>query len=185
MCFTIVACGYVPRCALDYSDAGEVRFQKILDIITECDLSIHDLSRVEVDPRPKLPRFNMPLELGADLGLRLKGPAAQRRRRTLILDALPHRYDQTLSDISGQDIEAHGNRADNVIACVRNWLNTNRGDAPPLPGAKALSDDYKAYSKLVPEIIRQFRLDPHAALSHVDFLYTVEAALPLIEVARA
>lgn len=180
MCFTILACGYVPRCALDYSDSGEVRFQKILDIITECDLSIHDLSRVEVDPRTKLPRFNMPLELGADLALRIKGPAQQRRRRTLILDTEPHRYDRTLSDISGQDIEAHRNDVDQVIGRVRDWLNANRSGDKPLPGAKALSGDYRTYLAIVPEVLRQFRLDEHERLSHPDFLYTVENTLPAI-----
>ncbi|MGH7010841.1 MAG: hypothetical protein ACREEX_08385, partial [Caulobacteraceae bacterium] len=49
MCFTIVACGYLPRCALDYSDSAAVRFEKILDLICACDLSIHDVSRVELD----------------------------------------------------------------------------------------------------------------------------------------
>jgi hypothetical protein len=29
---------------------------------------------VELDPDAHLPRFNMPLELGADLGFRLEGP---------------------------------------------------------------------------------------------------------------
>lgn len=185
MCFTILACGYVPRSALDYSDSGEVRFQKIVEIMSECGLSIHDLSRVELDKGSGLPRFNMPLELGADLGLRLKGPKLQRQRRTLILDAVAHRYDKTLSDISGQDIEAHGNKVEQIVGRVRDWLNANRGETPPLPGAKALYDDYKGYLKLVPDIARQFRLDEHSALAHVDYLYTVEMALPLIEAARS
>lgn len=88
MCFTILACGFVPRCALDYNDNGEVRFQKILDILCECDQSIHDLSRVELDGDSNLLRFNMPLELGADLGLRLKGGPKHRKRRTLVLEAV-------------------------------------------------------------------------------------------------
>jgi hypothetical protein len=46
-------------------------------MIAECDFSIHDISRVELDDHSRLPRFNMPLELGADLGLRLQGPALQ------------------------------------------------------------------------------------------------------------
>ena len=185
MCFTILACGYVPRCALDYSDSGEVRFQKIVEILSECGLSIHDLSRVELDKGSSLPRFNMPLELGADLGLRLKGPKPQRTRRTLILDTVAHRYDQTLSDISGQDIEVHANRVDQIIGRVRDWLNANHPGTTPLPGAKALHDDYKGYLKLLPNITKQFRLDEHGALAHVDYLYTVEIALPLIGAARA
>jgi len=67
MCFTIIDSGYVPRCALDFSDSGDSRFHKILDLIVQCGMSIHDLSRVQMDDETRLPRFNMPLELGADL----------------------------------------------------------------------------------------------------------------------
>jgi hypothetical protein len=98
MCFAIFACGFAPRCALDESDSAVVRFVRILDLIAACDLSIHDISRVELDRYSGLPRFNMPLELGADLALRLKGPAAQRRRRILMLDTEPNRYDQTFGN---------------------------------------------------------------------------------------
>lgn len=59
-----MACGYAPRCALDYSDSGVVRFTEIVNMITACDRSIHDISRVELDRKSRLPRFNMPLELG-------------------------------------------------------------------------------------------------------------------------
>lgn len=180
MCFTLLACGYTPRCALDYSDSGEIRFQKILDILTACDLSIHDMSRVELDVGTGLPRFNMPLELGADLALRLKGPPIQRRRRTLILDAEAHRYDKTLSDISGQDIAAHRNAVDDMIGCVRDWLNANRRSETPLPGARALCGDYAAYQAVVGDIVVALRLDDPGRMSHADFLYTVTQALLLI-----
>jgi hypothetical protein len=184
-CFAILACGYAPRCALDYSDSGAVRFAEIVKMITECDLSIHDISRVELDKDSQLPRFNMPLELGADLGLRLEGPAKQRARKILILDAESHRYDRTLSDISGMDIEAHGNNVDRVIKHVRDWLSANRGTGQPiLPGAAAITADYEAYLKIAPDIIAELRLDPHDDMPHGDYLHVVEYALPLIEAAR-
>jgi hypothetical protein len=111
-------------------------------MISQCDLSIHDISRVELDSRSKLPRFNMPLERGADLGLRLEGPARQGRRKALILDAEAHRYDMTLSDTSGMDIEPHANSVSEVVRHYRDWLNANREPgAPVLPGAAAISQD--------------------------------------------
>lgn len=181
MCFTILLCGYVPRCALDFSDSGESRFHKILGLIVDCGLSIHDISRVELDTASKLPRFNMPLELGADLGLRIKGPARQRDRRLLILDKEPHRYDVTASDLSGQDIEAHGGKDARIIAKVRDWLNAgNQGDRP-LPGPAAIQADYAAYRKIVPALIAAEKLDAYDKLSHPDFLWTVYAALEEIE----
>ena len=184
ICFTILACGYVPRCALDFSDSGTVRFQEIVKIITECSLSIHDISRVQLDETSQLPRFNMPLELGADLGLRLAGPALQRERKSLVLDAEKHRYDMTLSDISGMDIESHGNDVGRVIKHVRDWLNANRMDSPVLPGSTAIAADYGTYLGIAPSIIRALRLDPHETLPHRDYLHVVEQALPQIERAR-
>jgi hypothetical protein len=185
-CFGIMACGYAPRCALDYSDSGVVRFTEIVNIITACDRSIHDISRVELDRKSRLPRFNMPLELGADLGLRLAGPQLQRRRKSLILDTEAHRYDKTLSDISGMDIEAHSNDAREIIRLVRDWLNTNReAGAPPLPGAAAINDDYDAYLGIAHDIVANLRLDPHDDLPHGDYLHVVAVALPRIESARA
>jgi hypothetical protein len=62
-CFTLMSCGYQPRCALDFSDSGIIRFTEIVTMIAACDRSIHDISRVELDQQSSLPRFNMPLEL--------------------------------------------------------------------------------------------------------------------------
>ena len=184
MCFAIAACGYMPRCALDESDSATIRFNRILDLITESDLSIHDISRVELDSGSGLPRFNMPLELGADLALRLRGPGRHRRRRILVLDTIPHRYDQTLSDISGMDIEAHGNDVSRIIGMVRDWLNAGRGMSPPLPGAVSIATDYSAFQGIADDLIAELRLDRFDALPHADFLYIVEVSLPKIEAAR-
>jgi hypothetical protein len=185
-CFAIMACGYVPRCALDVSDSGVVRFIEIVKMITACDWSIHDISRVELDRTSLLPRFNMPLELGADLGLRLAGPPSQRRRKSLILDAEAHRYDKTLSDISGVDIQAHGNDVGTIIRLVRDWLNANReAGAPPLPGGTAINDDHGTYLEIAHDIVADLRFDPHDELPHGDYLHVVEVALPRIEAARA
>lgn len=184
-CFAIMTCGYMPRCALDSSDSGAVRFAEIVNMITACDWSIHDISRVELDRTSLLPRFNMPLELGADLGLRLAGPPLQRRRKTLILDAEAHRYDKTLSDISGMDIQAHRNNMSEIIRQVRDWLNANRAaGSTPLPGAAAINADHNAYLEMAHDIIANLRLDPHDDLPHGDYLHVVAEALPRIEAAR-
>jgi hypothetical protein len=126
----------------------------------------------------------MPLELGADLALRLKGSARQRTRRILVLEAEAHRYDQTLSDISGMDIDAHANDPKRIIRRVRDWLNAGRGEASPLPGSAAIGADYDAFQLIAPDVIGELRLDQLDDLSHVDFMYLVELALPLIEQAR-
>ena len=103
MAFTIIACGYTPRCALDTQDGAEVRLSRIAALIGECDWAIHDLSRVQTR-RGELPRFNMPMELGLHLGARLFGGGRQARKRALILEAQGHRYDQILSDIDRKSV---------------------------------------------------------------------------------
>ncbi|AYV49370.1 hypothetical protein CFHF_20995 [Caulobacter flavus] len=172
MVFTIVMCGYHPRCALDSTDGAEVRVDKIARLIGECDWDIHDLSRVEVEPGG-LPRFNMPMELGIHLGARLLGEGRHRRKRALILDADRHRYDAALSDINGQDIEAHRNDPDEAIRCVRDWLSDHRPrDAPPLAGAGAMRDDYRLFNVEFAELLPRRRLEPQT-LTHSDFVYSI------------
>jgi hypothetical protein len=142
-------------------------------MIGECDWGIHDLSRVEVDASG-VPRFNMPMELGIHLGARLLGTARHKRKRALILEAKPHRYDAALSDISGQDIEVHANDAAEAIRCVRNWLSEHRKPKePPLPGAAALLSDYRLFRKQARTVLREQRLDPLDRLPHNDFLFVV------------
>ncbi len=68
--FAVHDCGYVARCALEVEDSGQVRIQKIEQIIADCRLAIHDISRTAPDPESQLPRFNMPLERGLFLGAR-------------------------------------------------------------------------------------------------------------------
>lgn len=173
MVFTIIVSGYHPRCALDSTDGAEVRMGKIAKLLGECDWGIHDLSRVEVGATG-VPRFNMPMELGVHLGARLLGEARQRRKRALILDAVPHRYDEALSDISGQDIETHGNDPQESIRCVRNWLSEHRPrNATPLPGANAMQDDYRLFQNEVDALLDARRLDPLDQLTHSDFLFAV------------
>jgi len=62
--FALMAGGFHPRCALEVIDGSEVRIEKLFQMIAACRLAIHDLSRVQLSKPSKLPRFNMPLELG-------------------------------------------------------------------------------------------------------------------------
>ncbi len=172
--FTVISSGYHPRCALDSTDGAEIRVSKIAKIIGECDWGIHDLSRIEIDPVAGVPRFNMPLELGLHLGARLFGQGRHRRKRALILEAKPHRYDAALSDISGQDIEVHANDPTRAIRCVRNWLSEHRSrEQPPLPGATAMASDYRLFQSEVGALLAARRLDSLEELTHSDFLFAV------------
>jgi hypothetical protein len=171
--FTVILSGYHPRCALDSTDGAEVRMGKIAKMLGDCDWGIHDLSRVEV-AAGGVPRFNMPMELGVHLGARLLGEKRHRRKRALILDAVAHRYDEALSDISGQDIETHGNDPREAIRCVRNWLSEHRAHkAVPLPGVRAMQDDYEQFQAEVGALLAARRLDPLDQLTHSDHMFAV------------
>lgn len=77
MVFTILRCGFVPRCALELVDAAGTRIDKIVNIIRECPLGVHDISRTELDSGSHLPRFNMPFELGLFLGSTIRQCCAE------------------------------------------------------------------------------------------------------------
>src|SRR5258705_9179249 len=100
--------GFRDRCALEASNAGNVRIDKIQNIIPECKYSIHDLSRTQLDKIHRLPRFNMPLELGFDLGCKRFGKEHEQEKVVLVMDIERFRYQRFISDISGQDVYAHG-----------------------------------------------------------------------------
>ena len=74
--FTILKCGFDPHCALELEESGEVRIDKIADLVRRCRYGVHDLSRTELNDKG-LPRFNMPFELGLFLGAKRFGGRAQ------------------------------------------------------------------------------------------------------------
>lgn len=120
--FTVHDCGFLARCALEVDDSGEVRIARINRIIRECRHGIHDISRTDADAVEKLPRFNMPLELGLFLGAREFGVGRQKLKRALILDTERYRFQRFCSDIAGQDIKAHeGSVARRFARCGTGW----------------------------------------------------------------
>ncbi|SEM04017.1 hypothetical protein SAMN05518845_11541 [Variovorax sp. YR750] len=120
--FTIIFLGLKPRIALEASDSGEARLEKILALIRASKFGIHDLSRCEASKAGELYRLNMPFELGLDFGCRTYGRGQLREKKSLVLEAESYRYKAALSDLSGADIEVHKNEPYKVVTAVRNWL---------------------------------------------------------------
>lgn len=164
--FTIMACGFRPRSARELDDAAQTRIEKIYGLIEECRFGIHDLSRTELDAKSRLPRFNMPLELGLFLGAKRFGDKTQRRKRALILDLAPHRYQIFISDLAGMDIHAHGGDALRAARETRDWLaNVSRRE---LPSAARIQRIYGAFTSNLQEVAAQLELDPER-LPYFDF----------------
>jgi hypothetical protein len=129
--FTIIYLGLKPRIALEAMDSGQARLDKIVGLIADSKFGIHDLSRMEASQPGELYRLNMPFELGIEFGCRLFGRGRHKDKRSLVLEAEPHRYKAALSDLSGSDIESHGNEPYRVIGIIRNWLkNVSPMQAP-------------------------------------------------------
>jgi hypothetical protein len=148
--FTVQDCGFVARCALEAEDGGEERIRKIKRIIRECRYGVHDISRVQLDAKWQLPRFNMPLELGLFLGAQEYGGDEQKAKRSLVLDTVPYRYQKFCSDIAGQDIRAHGNQPQRAVAAVRAMLATALGGAERVPGPRRIVERYHAFIDELP-----------------------------------
>jgi hypothetical protein len=182
--FAVQDCGFVARCAQEISDASQIRVNKIFQIISECRLGIHDISRTELDARSKLPRFNMPLELGMFLGAKAYGTKRQREKQGLIFDREQYRYQKYCSDIAGQDISAHGGSPKRAVGAVRDFLRSARPQVA-IPGGTAIFNRYREFQKEFPELCGAAGIAP-AELIFYDYTILVSAWLkanprPLIE----
>lgn len=152
--FVIFDCGFIPRCALEEDDSGNVRFNKIQKIIAECRFGVHDISRTELDDQTQTPRFNMLLELGVFLGAKHFGNKQQKGKVCLVLDRKQYRYQAFISDIAGHDIRSHDNEPEKVITHIRNWLNTASG-RKTIPGGRAIIARWRQFEADLPAMCEE------------------------------
>jgi hypothetical protein len=155
--FSVQIAGLKPRCSLEASNAGQARLYKIMEIIADCRYGVHDISRTE-SVRGGLPRFNMPLELGLDLGCRRYGSRRLTDKRLLVMDRKPHRYQRFISDISGQDIVSHANSKRQLIRQVRDWLATE-SQISTIPGGQYMYSRYRSFQRVLPLLCGKMKLN--------------------------
>ena len=158
--FATFDCGFYPRSALEVDDSTQVRIVRIHDIIRQCRLAIHDISRTQLDPATGLPRFNMPLELGIFLGAKEFGSRDHRRKVGIILDTDAHRYHKYISDIAGQDVRAHGRKPDEAIRQVREFFSTHCDPGIVLPGGDKIVARYRQFRRRLPTTCDELHLNP-------------------------
>lgn len=156
--FSVFDCGFVPRCALEIDNSGEVRFDRIQRLIDESKFGIHDISRTELDTATNLPRFNMPLELGVFIGARRYGSAKHKQKNSLILDIQQYRYQAYISDIAGHDIRAHSNEPEQAISHVRNWLNS-ASERKYIPGGREIRRRFQQFESDLPEMCEEVLIE--------------------------
>ena len=173
--FAVTACGYRLRCASEIVDSGEVRLNKLLRLIADCRLGIHDISRTQLDDEHLLPRFNMPFELGLFLGAKQFGGKQQQKKNCLIVDTDKYRYQKFLSDIAGQDISSHHDDPGKLLTLVRDWLNP-LASPRVLLGAKELKKRYDRFLQDRQNICRELGHD-HGDLKFKDRVEVVQTWL--------
>jgi len=169
--FSVIDCGFVPKCALELTDSSVERLDKIFDLIAECRLGIHDISKTQLDYKNRLPRFNMPLELGMFLGAKRFGTREQTKKNCIIMDTEKFRCQKFISDIGGKDIEAHNNDISKAIIAVRNWLGTY--SKALIPGPSKIEEKYSDFLYQLPQQCRQVYLVPKE-LTFVDYRLLAE-----------
>ena len=181
--FAVLHCGFQPRSAQEALGSGRERNRRLMTLIGECRLSIHDLSRTELDSKTKLPRFNMPLELGVCLGAREFGNSKQRKKDFLILERSRGDCISSCSDLNAIDPLHHSNSPERVIEHVRVWLNSH--SIEPLAGPKSINRDYISFREDLPNILDLWKLG-RLEVTFVDFRRAVEvwlAARPIVRTA--
>lgn len=153
--FTIYRCGFTLRCAREFNDTGKIRIDNIVKLISESSYGIHDLCRVELDKTSKLPRFNMPLELGIFIGaIRFGNKNSHAKKEYLILDSENFRFKSFISDIGGQDIKTYTS-INTLIRSIRDWLSNKTEDK--IPSAQFISDEYSSFLSDLPELCNNNR----------------------------
>jgi hypothetical protein len=158
--FTVACSGYRVRCALEESNSADIRFDKLCRLISQSGRSVHDLSRVELDPKSRLPRFNMPFELGLFLGARRFGGTAQQKKSALVMTSAQHRLPVYLSDTAGSDTSHHGGKMIELVRSVRAYLHA-KPDGRPLPGATRILEIFSRFKSRRPDYAAALDIAPH------------------------
>lgn len=127
MIFEILYLGFKPQLSQTISSSN-IRINEIKKIIANCKYGIHDLSRSKPLKNDDLPRFNMPYELGLDIGALEYGNRKLKTKKILILETERFHFQKVISDIAGQDIENHSDDPYTLITKVRNWFSLNFQD---------------------------------------------------------
>ena len=132
----LVALGRTPRCVLELP-ASTNRLRRIVDLIKQCPVSFHDVSRVTSTRTPQglAPRFNMPFELGLAVARSREGGGSH---RFFVLEARRYRLQSTLSDMNGSDPLIHHDRPHDVLRCVLDALGVARKRQPTLADLREL-----------------------------------------------
>lgn len=159
--FSILSCGFEPRIAAD--TRFEDREKRITQRIHTCDLCISDVSprwvedgswidktKRVISRHAKLPRYNVPYELGrftATKKLDDLAPEDAIAPDALILSDSGDQIVRYFSDIRNRGVERYARSVEGLITPVRDWLHEKllRRDKKHAPKTIALLRNFQAY----------------------------------------
>lgn len=174
--YTVFACGFIPRSALEVDDSSEIRLEKIARLIGLCKFGIHDISRTGLDAATGLPRFNMPFELGLFWGAKRYGQKPNTEKVALVFEKQKYSHQKFLSDLNGVDIKAHDNNPEACAKAVRNWLFTNSG-RKTIPSPTVLVKGLHGFLReKLPALLQENHLQAHE-LTFNDYCFQIATAL--------
>ncbi len=142
----IRAYGLIPRATLEIP-GGVRRLDRIASLIRSCVYSVHDLSRVEIDPAPPpTPRFNMPFELGLAVAFHWR-PST--KHTWFVLETTKWRIQKSLSDLNGTDVYVHEGSVEGVFReLAKAFVRINRQ-----PTVKHMTAVYHRINNLLPKFM--------------------------------
>ena len=163
----LTALGRKPRCVLEVPSASN-RLSRVFGLITSCGASIHDLSRVSLYGRLRMPRFNMPFELGIAYALSEQG-----EHQFFVLEQKPYRLQASLSDLNGHDPHIHHKTQEGVLGCLLDCFGTMW----TTPSPEQLTELTRELSQIILKLQRRQKRD-HPFYPHL-FRQAADAAMEL------
>ena len=174
----LTAFGLDPRATLEIP-GGTRRLDRVFELMTSCQYSFHDLSRVELDRRrPLTPRFNMPFELGLVLGW-LKSGGRRSNHTWFVFESMRRRISKSLSDLDGTDAYIHDERPLGVFRELGNALVRNADQ----PSVRQMRTVYR-YIKMASPLIQK-NAGARSLFEARVFKQLVVAARKYAEIVRA
>ena len=76
---------------------------------------------------------------------------------TLNCGATQYRYQEFISDIAGQDIQAHNNNPEGIITVVRNWIRT-ASKRQTIPSGSIIWGRYQEFMEDLPQLAQEHQL---------------------------
>ncbi len=142
----LIALGLDPRTALEIP-GGTRRLDRIFELMTSCQYSIHDLSCVELNLEPPpTPRFSMPFELGLVLGW--LETRKETRHTWFVFEAVTRRLSKSLSDLDGTDPYIHNGKPRGIFRELGNAF-VRSDNQPTVQQMKSIFQDLKKASPTI------------------------------------